>query len=84
MRINGSRIVKPADCNVRCTCIVDLISRAQRPYQFKVTVTGEPPHAVTEVYEIAAKSDNDAAFKGIDIFVRKMEAKFYPALALLR
>lgn len=83
MRVNGSRIVKPANCSVRCTCIVDLLSRAQRPYQFRVTVTGEPPHAAIEVYDIPARSDTEAAFAAMARFTRKMEAKTHPLLAIL-
>jgi len=60
------------DCQVLCDAIVDLVSRVQRPFLWKVTVTGLPPHSVTRVYEIAAKSDNVAAMTGIEKFVKEM------------
>lgn len=46
-----------------------LVSQAQRPYVFQVTVTGEFPHAYRRVYPIAADSDNSAALKGMEMFV---------------
>ncbi len=72
--LNGraSRLIRGNDCNVLCDAVVDLLSRVQRPYLFRVTVTGLPPHAVTRVYEIAAKSDNIAAMSGIERFVKEM------------
>jgi hypothetical protein len=72
--LNGHarRIIRGNECQVLCDAIVDLISKAQRPYLFKVTVTGKPPHVCTRVYEIAAKSDNVAAMTGIDRFVKEM------------
>jgi len=65
-------IVKPYDAMVLCDAIVDLISRAQRPYQFRVTVTGKPPHAQSRTYDIGAVSDDAAAHEGIDRFVKEM------------
>lgn len=53
----------------RCKATVKLVSRAQRPYVFQVTVTGEFPHAHRRVYPIAADSDNSAALKGMELFV---------------
>ena len=53
----------------RCKATVKLVSRAQRPYVFQVTVTGEFPHAHTRVYPIAAESDDSAAMKGMELFV---------------
>jgi hypothetical protein len=58
--------------HVLCKCIVDLISKVQRPWLFKVTVYGLPPHAHTRVYEIAARSDNDAALRGMREFEYEM------------
>lgn len=51
---------------------VDLISKVYRPWLFRVTVTGKPPHKTTRVYEIHGKSDSDAALAGIDRFVKEM------------
>jgi len=53
----------------RCKATVKLISRAQRPYVFQVTVVGEFPHGYRRVYPIAADSDNSAAIKGMELFV---------------
>jgi hypothetical protein len=53
----------------RCKATVRLVSRAQRPYVFQVTVTGEFPHAHRRVYPIAADSDDSAALKGMELFV---------------
>lgn len=65
-------IVKPSACLVRCDAIVDLISRAQRPFLFRVSVTGKPPHAHKRVYDIAANTDDAAAMKGLDLFQKEM------------
>lgn len=53
----------------RCKATVRLVSRAQRPYVFQVTVSGEFPHAHRRVYPIAADSDDSAALKGMELFV---------------
>lgn len=53
----------------RCKASVKLVSRAQRPYIFQVTVTGEFPHAYRRVYPVAADSEDSAAIKGMEIFV---------------
>jgi hypothetical protein len=72
--LNGKKspIIHGNECRVLCNAIVDLISRVQRPYLFKVTVTGQPPHAIRKCYEIAAMTEDAAARKGIDIFVDEM------------
>jgi len=80
--INGNerRIIRGNAVRVLADAVVDLISKAQRPYLFEVTVTGLPPHVATRVYEISAKSDDLAAMKGISLFVKEME---HPALGIL-
>ena len=65
-------LVNPATVGVRCSCIVDLISRRQRPYLFRVSVTGEYPHNVKRTYDIAAASDDAAAMRGLAQFEREM------------
>jgi hypothetical protein len=40
---------------------------------FRVTVTGQPPHAQERVYTLSAKSDTLAAQEGIRLFVEEME-----------
>ena len=55
----------------RCKASVRLVSRAQRPYVFQVTVTGEFPHAYRRVYPIKADSDNSAAIRGMELFVHE-------------
>jgi hypothetical protein len=64
-------IVNPKDALPLCEATVDLISKRQRPWLFRVTVVGKPPHAERRVYEIAAKDDNTAAMTGIDRFVKE-------------
>jgi len=80
--INGhvSPIIRGNAVRVLCDATVELISRRQRPYLFEVTVTGLPPHVATRKYTIAAKDDNSAAMKGLQLFVKEME---HPALAIL-
>lgn len=70
--VNGSTVIRGNECQVLCGAVVDLISRRQRPYLFRVTVTGQPPHAVRRIYDIAAHDDNGAAQKGLDLFVHEM------------
>jgi hypothetical protein len=74
--LNGhkSPIIRGNECRVLCQAVVDLISRVQRPYLFKVTVTGQPPHAITRTYDIAAMTEDLAAQKGIDVFVQEMQS----------
>ena len=73
-RINGSPILTGNKVQVLCSCVVDLISRLQRPYVFKVTVCGQPPHNVVRTYTIAARSDNDAASEGLRRFEKEMQS----------
>ena len=70
--INGRRILRGNEAHVLCDATVELVSRVLRPFLWKVTVIGLPPHSVTRVYEIAAKSDNVAAMTGIEKFVKEM------------
>lgn len=74
--LNGKphRIIHGNRARVLCDAIVDLISRVQRPYLFRVTVTGLPPHTATRVYTIASNDDNGAAMKGIQLFVKEFES----------
>lgn len=78
--LNGkaSRIIQGNKAQVLCDATVDLISKLQRPYLFRVTVTGLPPHAHIRTYDIAAKNDDTAAMRGIREFVHEME---HPTLA---
>lgn len=62
------------DARPRCQATVDLISRVQRPYLFRVTVEGEAPHAYRRVYTVAAPGDieaaaDSAAMKGLELFI---------------
>jgi predicted DCC family thiol-disulfide oxidoreductase YuxK len=81
--LNGkvSRIIQGNKAQVLCDATVDLISKVQRPWLFKVTVTGLPPHAYTRTYEIAARNDDTAAMTGIRQFVKEMES---PSLAIFQ
>lgn len=69
---NNSRVIVTLEnATPRCKASVRLVSRAQRPYVFQVTVTGEFPHAHRRVYPISADSDNSAAIKGMELFVEE-------------
>jgi hypothetical protein len=75
-------IIDPKNCHVRCEATVDLMSKVFRPWLFRVTVVGQPPHSATRVYEIYGKSDNEAAMAGIDKFVKEMSQPL-PILKIL-
>jgi len=77
--LNGSSIIHANEAHVRCQCTVDLISRRQRPYRFRVKVWGEPPHEFTRIYEITAISEERAADRGLRMF----EAEMSRPLAIL-
>ena len=64
-------LVKPQNASPRCQATVDLISQVMRPYLFRVTVVGEPPHVATRQYVIAADSDDAAALRGLELFVEE-------------
>ena len=82
-RVNGSPIVDPAQSDVRCNAIVDLISRVQRPFLWKVTVTGIPPHSHRRVYEITAKTDTLAAMAGMNRFMKEMSSPLHIYSAMI-
>ena len=68
-----SAIILPNEATVRCQCVVDLIGRSlgsiNKPnYRFRVTVWGEPPHAVCHKYEIIAYGEDTAAHLGLRRF----------------
>jgi hypothetical protein len=67
-------ILDPQFVTPRCRATVELISRVQRPYLFLVTVVGLHPHAYTRKYNVVADSDDSAAFKGIEVFVKEFSA----------
>ena len=62
-------ILTPQSATPRCKATVDLLSKVMRPYLFRVTVTGEPPHPWRQEYTIVADSDASAAIKGMELFV---------------
>lgn len=64
-------ILKPESAVPRCDAVVDLVSRVMRPWLFRVTVTGQPPHAYRREYLIRGPDDNACALKGLDLFVRE-------------
>jgi hypothetical protein len=70
--LNGSPILTPP--RIRAECIVDLLSRAVRPWLFKVTVWAVDGPG-RRIYEIPALSDDDAARNGLQRFEREMMLK---------
>jgi hypothetical protein len=73
-QVNGTRspIIRGNECQVLCSCVMDLISKLQRPYLWRVKVTGQPPHAVVRTYDIAGNDQNAVAQTAIDRFVKEM------------
>jgi hypothetical protein len=59
---------------VLCQCVAELISPFIRPYLFRVTVQGLPPHAQRRVYEVTGDTEELAATKAMDIFSREMSS----------
>ena len=68
-------ILDPKSCTPRCTATVELLSKVFRPFLFMVTVVGLPPHAQTRRYKVAADTDNSAAIKGLELFVREFSSR---------
>jgi hypothetical protein len=67
-------ILESKNATPRCQCVVDLVSRVQRPYLFLVTVWGEFPHCHTRKYHVAADTDDSAAKKGLELFVKEFSS----------
>ncbi len=65
---------------VLCRAVVELVSRVQRPFLFRVTVVGQPPHAQKRIYELPALDDKDAAQTCMKRFEREM---LHPSSILL-
>ena len=74
MKMNGSPILEVNTSDVRCRATLELASKLQRPYLWRVTVMGDPPHRYTRVYEVQCWSENTAAMSSIDRFVREMQS----------
>jgi hypothetical protein len=68
-------VLTPQCATPRCTATVDLLSKYFRPYNFRVTVRGEPPHPYTMTIDVAAPSEDDAAAFGMQMFVKKFMPK---------
>ena len=64
-------LVKPESAVPRVDVTVDLLSRVMRPYLFKVTAVGQPPHAQRRVYVIRSRDEDGAAMLGIELFVKE-------------
>lgn len=71
-------ILTPERATPRCTATVDLLAKHFRPFNFMVTVRGEPPHAFVRQYKIAAPTDDEAAMCGMQLFV----AEFMPKVII--
>ena len=74
MRRRPKDLIQVPRRQVLCQATVELISLAQRPYLFAVTVIGLPPHAQRRVYEVAADSDSLAAETAMRHFEREMSS----------
>ena len=57
---------------VKASALVDMVKFGSQP-TWDVTVWGEEPHNHRRTYTIKAKTDNEAAFEGIRLFVEEME-----------
>lgn len=71
-------LTDPANCMVRAQATVDHL----RNRQYRVTVTGQPPHNQVKIYTISADSDTEAAHIGINRFVKSMSHPFLILTAL--
>ena len=71
-RVNGSPIIHGNAIQVLCSATMNLLSRVQRPYLWRVKVTGQPPHAVVRTYDIAGNDQNVVAQLAIGHFVKEM------------
>jgi hypothetical protein len=74
MKVNPKKILTVDTADVRCKATVDLISKVQRPYLFRVTVTGEPPHGKVRKYDLARLTETEAAMDAMKLFVSECEA----------
>ena len=77
MTWRNQRILTVDMANVMCQATVDLLSRVQRPFLWRVTVRGLPPHTRTRIYDINARTDNEAAIEGMKRFKKAMERPFH-------
>jgi hypothetical protein len=68
-------ILTPQNATPRVTCTVDLLSKVFRPFNFLVTVCGEPPHPFVRRYRIAAPTDDEAAAAGMQCFMNEFMPK---------
>ena len=68
-------IETPHNATPRCTCTVDLLSRVFRPFNFLVTVRGDPPHEFIRRYKIAAPTDDEAASCAMQLFSQEFMPK---------
>jgi hypothetical protein len=76
---NGGKIVRGNAMRVLCQCTMDLISKRQRPYLFRVKVWGQPPHAETRIYDISGVDENSVA----NLAMRQFEKEMSRPLAIL-
>lgn len=51
---------------------VDLVAEGPGLSTFKVEVWGKEPHDYVRTYEIMAKTEDDAAREGLDVFVSEI------------
>ncbi len=76
MRKLPPKIVEAATCSAQVTATVELLSTVFRPFSWRVTVIGRPPHAWVRVYDIAAATDDLAAREGMKRFIDETKRQF--------
>jgi hypothetical protein len=72
MRRAPKDLIEVPTSRVLCHAVVELLSRVQRPYLFKVTVQGLPPHEKWRKYEVTAQNEELAADLAMKYFVDEM------------
>jgi hypothetical protein len=65
---------------VLCDAVVELMSKLQRPYQFRVTVLGRPPFETKRIYEFLDMEPKAAAQRAMKLFETEM---LHPSSILL-
>ncbi len=76
MKKPAAQIIEASTCSPRVTATVELMSKVFRPFLWRVTVIGQPPHARVRVYDIASPTDDIAARAAIKLFIDETKRPF--------